>query len=519
MGIHHTFTPVALAVGLACLAISPVMADGGQSKRDFGAMVEDLLHAQSDKLFGVNKPLKETSEPNIARAPGQSADDLIFLAKGLKAEIFSRDVAHKWDMMEFWPNAQNPTHLVACIEEFNRQEIAPYPNGNTRYNPSVQTIDLKTREVRTVLRGMAGCDGIRVTDWGTVVATEEDGSLGGDGHLGGAYEILDPLAFEEGNLVARRTSDVVDPNGNPIEDQVAYRSALPTMSWEGIAVLFNGVVIAGDELRPGTITDDFGSNDTDGGAIFKFVPDRPHSGGLVSDLRDSPLVSGTTYAMQVSCLDSSQQVGQGCEVGNASWVQVDADDARNDANRKGATGYYRPEDLHQDPMYADEANPDAARFCWANTGNEDASNFGEIVCGIDSDPLLADANTRSVVVNRFVEGDGDLSAFDNLAFQPKSGNLYVIEDDDNGDVWACLPDGTDRDIKSDGCVKILRVKDQTAEPTGFIFSARGRSAFVNIQHSADPADGWMDRDGWGTDDLIRITGFELDSKGGKKHHD
>lgn len=509
--------PVAMAVSLACAGIAPAMADkkdhDDHGKRDFGAMVEDLLHAQSNKLFGVRTPLNETSEPDIRRTPGQSGDDLIFLAKGLRAEIFSRDVAHKWDQMAFWPNAQNPTHLVACVEEFNRQEIAPYANGNTRYNPSVQTIDLKTREVRTVLRGMSGCDGIRVTDWGTVLVTEEDGSTSGDGHLGGAYEILNPLAFEEGNLVARQSSDVVDPDGNPIVGQVAYRGALPTMSWEGFAVLSNGVVIAGDELRPGTITDDFGTRDTDGGAIFKFVPSVPHAGGLISDLDDSPLVAGTTYAMQVSCRDSRQQFGQGCEVGNAAWIPVQAKDARADANRQGATGYYRPEDLHQDPMYIDKANPAAVRFCWANTGNEDAKNFGEIICGIDSDPMLADANTRSVVVNRFVEGDGDLSAFDNLAFQPKTGNLYAIEDDENGDVWACLPDGADRNIKTDGCVKILRVKDQSAEPTGFIFTEDGRSAFVNIQHSTDPADGSMDRDGWGTDDLIKITGFKV-----KKHH-
>lgn len=170
-------------------------------------------------------------------------------------------------------------------------------------------------------------------------------------------------------------------------------------------------------------------------------------------------------------------------------------------------------------MYVDESHPAAVCFCWANTGNEDASNFGGVVCGIDSDPMLADADTRSVVVNRFVEGDGDLSAFDNLAFEPKTGNLYAIEDDENGDVWAMLPDGADRDIKTDGYVKMLRLKDQSAEPAGFMFSADGRTAWVNVQHSRDLADGSMDRDGWGTDDLIRITGFKVKKghKGDKDH--
>ena len=64
---------------------------------------------------------------------------------------------------------------------------------------------------------------------------------------------------------------------------------------------------------------------------------------------------------------------------------------------------------------------------------------------------------------------------DNFAFQPKTGNHYVIEDNPNGDIFACLPDGADRDIKTDGCVKILSVKDTSAEPTGFKFTADGQN--------------------------------------------
>lgn len=42
------------------------------------------------------------------------------------------------------------------------------------------------------------CDGIRRMPWGTILVTEEDGRTGGDGHFAGAYEILGPLAFDEG---------------------------------------------------------------------------------------------------------------------------------------------------------------------------------------------------------------------------------------------------------------------------------------------------------------------------------
>ncbi len=450
---------------------------------DFGAQVEKLLRAKSLRYFGIVKPLTGSAEGNVPRAPGQKASDLIELARGLKAAILTRQAANAADMFAFWPEDENPTHAIFCIEG-GRELLA-----NGQYNPSVQAIDLYTGAATTLLRGMQSCDGIRRTPWGTILATEETGD-------GGAYEILDPLNANA-TVLDRSSGSVTDPT------RVAKRTALPTMAWEGLTILESGVVIAGDELRPGT-----GAADKDGGAIFKFVPASPRADdGVITELSQSPLVSGRTYAMQVSCRDSRQQYGQGCEIGNAAWVEVTAATARDDAHNNGATGYYRPEDLEQDPSYPGPG----VRFCWTNTGNEGAKHYGEVVCGIDSDPLLADANTRSVVVNRFVEGDEDFNSFDNLAFQPHTGNLYVIEDHDNGDIFACLPDGKDRDIKTDGCVKVLSVKDQSAEPTGFGFTADGKVALLSIQHSDDAncTDGTdcASVDGYPTDDLVVIRGF------------
>ncbi len=129
-----------------------------------------------------------------------------------------------------------------------------------------------------------------------------------------------------------------------------------------------------------------------------------------------------------------------------------------------------------------------------------------MICGVDAAPLAASATQRSVVVNRFVEGDQDFNSFDNLDFQPKTGILYVIEDHPNGDIFACLRDGLDRDIKTDGCVKVLSVKDSSAEPTGFIFSADGTTAYVAIQHSNDANMPLVDN--YATDDVLKITGFK-----------
>jgi secreted PhoX family phosphatase len=206
--------------------------------------------------------------------------------------------------------------------------------------------------------------------------------------------------------------------------------------------------------------------------------------------------------MQVSCVNNQQQFGQGCEIGNAAWVPVAAATARPDADIVGATGFYRPEDLEIDPNYTGEG----VRFCFANTGNAGAANYGEVLCGVDRLPNSASATSRTVVVNRFVEGDTQLNAPDNVEIQAESGVVYVIEDSAFGDVWACLPDGSDRDIKSDGCVRALSLKDRTAEPTGFKFHPNGRLAYVSVQHSQDPANAKVDD--YNTDDVVIVSGFE-----------
>lgn len=87
----------------------------------------------------------------------------------------------------------------------------------------------------------------------------------------------------------------------------------------------------------------------------------------------------------------------------------------------------------------------------------------------------------------------------------------MIEDHSNGDVFACLPDGTDRNLESDSCVKMMSVRDQSAEPSGFGFSGDGWMAIVSIPHSND--DAIPEIDDYGTDDIVLVTGFRM-----KKNH-
>ena len=486
---------VSLAVSLAMSPLASAQASefDGLDGLDFGAIVQRGLERTSQVWFGVGKPLKESAPATTGdyRTPTQPASAQVLLAEGLTANYVTRNAGHNADMFAFWPSDESPTHLIFCIEG-GRQDLGTFLPGGVihKLNPAVQRIKLSDGSVETILRGTISCDGIRRTPWQTILATEEAND-------GGAYEIINPLNVTNQTITDRGLGTIIDENGLP-STSIVKRTALPTIAFEGIGITPEGVVYAGDELRPGTPAN------ADGGAMFKFVPSSPRVGNSpIGSLSESPLTVGNVYALQVSCQSTSQQFGQGCEIGNGAWINVSAANARTDANTAGATGYYRPEDLEIDP----EFDGPGARFCWTDTGLEEGGNYGEVLCAVDSAPLVANPAQRTVVVNRFVEGNPDMNQPDNFAFQPKTGNHYVIEDHPNGDIFACLPDGADRDIKTDGCVKILSVKDTSAEPTGFKFSADGKTAYLSIQHSND---GLMQKfDDYPTDDIIKITGFRI----------
>ena len=505
----------------------------GLTKEDFGLTVEELLSAQSNELLGIEKPLSEPADDgDVVPREDATANARQLLAQGLKAQFVARNVAFLGDMIAFWPDDINYTHLIVCIEQ---ERSGDTPGGNEGLNAAVQRVDVKTGDVETILHGMSYCDGIRATQWGTVLATEETED-------GRAYEIIGPLNTTGHWVADRATGDIRDGIDSPnVSTKVAQRQALPTLRWEGLTILDTGVIYLGDELRPGEV-----ALDGDGGSVFKFTPETPYDCGAaqavpdgqrcpntIDDLTDSPLVAGRAYAYTASCQprtdDSFPQYGQGCEIGEGAWVEVDQLTAPADAGDRGAVGYYRPEDLHADPtfgIFADD--PEAGvRFCWTNTGSAEAENFGETVCMVDEDPdassTITDDRTDLVylsndgtdfavaVANRFAEGDQRFNSHDNLAFQAHTGNLYIIEDHEFGEIFACLPDGKDRDNKTDGCVSILSIADPDAEPTGFIFDGTGRNAFYIVQHgqqqnslldfTSNPVDG-------STDDLLKITGFQ-----------
>jgi hypothetical protein len=444
---------------------------------DFGADVQMLLASKSKELLGVDTPLA-SSAPKSAeegfRTAEQKPADVLHLAGGLKGEFVTRGIADSADMIAFYP-LNNPTHMIVCVEG-DREEIE-----SGKFNPGVQRVSLLDGNVETILRGTNSCDGIRTTPWNTVLFTEESDD-------GAAYELLNPLQMQTATITDRAKGETTDTV------HVRKHAALPTMAWEGLTILPSGIVYAGDELRPGTTYPN-----TDGGAMYKFVPAKPMTAPSIASLDESPLNAGSTYALQVTC-QATAQFGQGCEIGDARWLPVEAAKARVSADVAGATGYYRPEDLHQDVTFKGEG----IKFCWTNTGNAKIGNYGEVLCAVDKTPELADGK-MSTRVWRFISGNAEMNQPDNLEIHPKSGLVYVVEDNPNGDIWSCLPDGADADEMSDGCARVASVADSSAEPTGFIFAPDGKTAYLNIQHSNDKAMAKVD--GYGTDDMIKITGF------------
>lgn len=486
---------MALAVGAAAVVAGSATA---ALKWDAGMTAQNRQHDAADWLFaGVGTPLSAPATP----APVWGVDS-VQVASGLRvSQVPTGDRSNtnpadhlyqNADMIAFWPNDARPEWAIVCIE-----------NGPTV--PGVQRVKLSGAgrgTVETILTGTAGCDGIRRTPWGTILATEEEDD-------GNAIEIYRPT--ETTGVNVNRTAGTA--SGTHAAN-VVFRPALGRFAWEGLEVLPNGTVIAGDELRP--------QKRVNGGAIYKFVSTQAPAGGV--DLANpanaprSPLAVGNLFVLEVGGHTNNR--GQGNQTGDGAWIgPINPATARAEAAQKG-TGFYRPEDLHLDPIAMQRGE---VRACWTNTGVASQGNFGEVLCLNDTPKEGATTGTRPSV-QPFIIGNPEMNQPDNLAFQPGTGIAYVIEDTPNidingdgtrephpGEIWACLPDGADRDLLSDGCVRVLSVKTavpgvDSAEPTGFTFDASGRNAYMVVQHSPDnPA---TPEDESTTDDMLMISGFE-----------
>jgi hypothetical protein len=489
----------ALAIaGAAAVFGAHAKADG--PRPDFGKFVAEQLREHSEELFGFRHPLRHS-----VPGPYDGTDNTraIVVAEGLSVSLVSSSVASAADQIAFWPNDDHPTHVFVCDEETSI--------------PAVQRVDLSkppASNATTIVTGLLSCDPVRRTPWGTIIVAEEHGADGG------LYEILDPLSITTPIVVSDRAAGTTsDPT------HLVKRKAVGALSFESFAIRHDGTTIYGDELAP--------SNGNAGGALYKFVPLVPYNGTgtpAITNPALSPLASGSIYGLRVAAANGSSNYGQGAEVGNGNWVAVTtAPDINGNINLRTAatalklTGWYRPEDMDIDPIAAENG---VFRACWANTGRQDFAGgsavegsavHGEVLCIVEM-PNATATTGFTPNVTRFVIGSQEAAMFDNVAFQPHTGNLVVLEDGPTSittpsgaieprgnDLWICLPDGADDDTLTDGCVRFASIKDTSAEPTGFIFYGSGESALVNIQHRAvNDAAGNTNHGA-----LVRISGFKV----------
>jgi secreted PhoX family phosphatase len=484
MNVKSWCVVAGLAAGAAVAAGAHLFAD---EPFDFGLAVQQGLREHSWQLFGIQKPLGASA---VGPFTDRDSTKAITLAAPLRASLVSSSVHFSADQIALWPNDDRPTHLFVCSEEDS--------------SFAVMRVDLAkpaASNATTIVTGISSCDPIRRTPWGSIVVAEEAGATGG------FYEIMDPQNVNGPVAVLDRTT------GQTTDPRVVKRKAVGSLSFEGIVILPDGTTYYGDELAPG--------NGVPGGGMYKFVPAVPRTAtGVVTDPAQSPLASGSVFGLRVG---PGTHYGQGSEIGKGRWTAVDASNPAFFQNGNlilrlaqaalKFTGYYRPEDMDLDPI---AWKHDEVRMCWANTGSEAFGGgsevetdavYGEIMCLQDDDSVSAPTGAIPFVT-RFVAGNPEAAMFDNVDFQPNTGNLVMTEDGPTSivkdgveqprgnDLWMCLPDGHDNDVQTDGCIRIASLRDTDSEPTGFIFTGSGESAFVSLQHRST-----------NTGALLKISGF------------
>lgn len=458
----------------------------GLSKADPGRAYEDQLAAQSQALYGIGHPLDHELSGEFT-GPG---DQAVELAKGLTATLVSSSVGEDADMIALWPDDDQPTDAIIC------NEIA----GNTPGAPAtLQRVHLADGVVTGIAFGLVSCDPAHRTAWGTIIFGEENGNTGR------AYELLDPLGTTNVQI-DRATGVTSDPS------RIVARYALGQVSFEGIVNLPDGTTYYGDELRS--------SSGKPAGGVYKFVPTHPFAGDApITSLDQSPLVAGHVSALRVASPNRSfGDWGQGNNTGQGKWLPLTTPADPQTFNLAatalaagGYTGYYRPEDFDLDPIAWAKGD---IRFCWNNTGNDVAHQWGETLCLTDTPTSdTAFPGGYRPEVEPFVIGNSHLRMPDNLDFQPKTGILYILMDattsaEDpnrtNDQVWACLPDGSDDDILSDGCERVMNLRDGEAEFTGIQFLGDGRSFLIHVQHRNQEG-----RAIDGTTDELLISGLQV----------
>lgn len=340
-------------------------------------------------------------------------------------------------------NTVNETGKHAGRYLYRTHEVRP--DGKTTFaGGAVSIVDLKTGQAKILAQraDWEALDGILWTPWQTLLFAEETI----------VSQLPDP---DVPNAKSGLLYEVKFAKDDPTTvEEIKVRPMLGSLAHEGIEVDHEGNVYVIDEDKKGS--------------IYKFVPE------TYGDLS-----KGQLYALRVK---------KGAKTGVGEWVALDMNqvqiDARIAAQAVNATPFCRPEDMEKmrNTLFV-------ALTCEDATDAKNTDGPGAVLA-----VKLWKKNPR---VEYFVQpgvnvpfevrptdtakGVTGFRRPDNLAKGP-DGKLWIVEDNDNSDIWVAVPDG-DNDGYSDGVHLFASLKDKTAEGTGIYFGKDPQTLFVNIQHS------------------------------------
>lgn len=350
-----------------------------------------------------------------------------------------------------WPdmNTVNETGKHAGRYLYRTHEVRP--GADPYLGGAISMIDLKTGEAEILAQrtDWEALDGLVWTPWQTLLFAEET--------IAAQFSDPEASSAQSGMLYEMKFAN----NDPTIVEEIKVRPMLGSLSHEGIETDDEGNVYVIDEDRKGS--------------IYKFVPD------TYGDLS-----SGQLYALRVK---------NGAKTGDAEWVVLDMNQVKISAGvaaqAVNATSFCRPEDLERigHTLYA-------ALTCEDATSPTSTSGPGAILAvKLSATPKVSYFVQPGVNVPFEVKPTATASGVtgfkspDNLA-KGHDGKLWIVEDNDNSDIWVALPD-EDGDGYSDGVYLFASLKDKDAEGTGIYFGKDPHTLFVNVQHSGTGNDKTM----------------------------
>lgn len=306
---------------------------------------------------------------------------------------------------------------------------------DVQFNPTIQSWSYSASEAvdfSVVGGARRNCSGT-VTDWGTIVSSEESesGDINGDGYNDFGWNVeIDPV-----------TKQVIDQPGGLVGGDKL---------WEMGNFKHENVVIHSNQRTV------YQAEDKSPGNLYKFVADVAGN-----------LSSGDLY------------VYVGPKSGNGQWVQInnktqtEQNTTIAQAQAVNATVFAGGEDVEISPIdgkvyVAVKGESKVYRF------NDDNPLSGGTVSNFETyvgDMSYTLETASGVVSVPWANGN------DNLAFDAQ-GNLWVLQDGANNHIWVVDAGHT----QSNPQVRIFGHSPAGSEPTGITFSPDFRFLFMSFQH-------------------------------------